>query len=628
MTGRIWRLKYVGKDKPIVNHKLDAPEWKNDDYAIEALGSPHHVIRQKAMKELLRDGKETKFERVDRLKTFAGTAKDSLGAANALWVLAQIPTPDARVSLTEGVKHPDWRVRRLAVNIIRRYPPTTAPTFPALDFVVAAASKDMDPAVRLEGALCRVGDEASRKLIDALQSGASLDRHLRYEAAWHLANHADEKTITRLIASDDADIRLAGLIAIDVACFENTPSRKAALAALGKALENPGKLDHQLLLTVAKLDGDSSIVPALTQLIARDDLPTATIATAVLALKAKAGDSLASTKLSAAAGKRLIEAVEKGTLKIASPADQLVLFEFLESEGPTPFALKQIDAQLRSNQPALKQAAHTLARRFGTKASSLGDGLWPSVFNPKSKFEDTIENLSTIARTEATPNEAMWIKLLEHDDPYVRMEAVRWWRKFKDHRGLKDALEKAAAGLVKKDAALESDLDDVSDFLNGKKLIRRDKDAFTKQTLAELGDLPAADRLKRAAMGLQVFERNACTRCHTTATQTTLLAPSLKGIAAQKVDYLIESVLYPSKIIKTGFETEQIELKNGKILTGLVKDDGKFLRVLSLDKDERIAREDVESRTTTKVSVMPDGQEAAMSRREFVDLIAYLQTLK
>ena len=42
MTGRIWRLKYIGKDRPVVKHKLDAAEWKNDDYAIEALWSPDH----------------------------------------------------------------------------------------------------------------------------------------------------------------------------------------------------------------------------------------------------------------------------------------------------------------------------------------------------------------------------------------------------------------------------------------------------------------------------------------------------------------------------------------------------------------------------------------------------------
>jgi hypothetical protein len=155
-------------------------------------------------------------------------------------------------------------------------------------------------------------------------------------------------------------------------------AKKATLAALGKALENPGKLDHRLLLTIAQLDGDASILPPLEQLIARDDLPRATIARAVLVLKAKSGGSLASSKLSAAGGKRLIEAVEKGSLRIASPADQLVLLEFLESDGPTPFALKQIEGQLRFTNKELRLAAHTLARRFGPRPPSLGNGLWPS----------------------------------------------------------------------------------------------------------------------------------------------------------------------------------------------------------------------------------------------------------
>ncbi len=53
-----------------------------------------------------------------------------------------------------------------------------------------------------------------------------------------------------------------------------------------------------------------------------------------------------------------------------------------------------------------------------------------------------------------------------------------------------------------------------------------------------------------------------------------------------------------------------------------------MLRVLNLDKDVRIAKADVEERRCQKVSIMPEGQEVQMSRREFVDLIAYLQTLK
>jgi putative membrane-bound dehydrogenase-like protein len=647
MTGRIWRLKYVGKNAPVVKHKLDSPEWKNDDYAITALGSPDHLIRQKARNEIAKRGEAI----YAKLGEHARSAKEPLGAANAMWTLADRNEAKANLEIMEGYFHADWKVVRLACNIALRYGfaselcvnadkprrPVANPRRLAIgeDNVVLEFAKAGVAAL----AKIRVDKKATENEFNAAVSllladclpnfpGVTRDPHLRYEYAWHVAKHADQKSLDSLLTSADPDFRLTGLIAIDIACYEDFETKKNALEALAKALENPGKLDHQLLLMVAQLDGDASIVPALEKLIARDDLPTATIAKAVLVLKAKSGGSLASSKLSAAAGKRLIEAVEKGSLKIASPADQLVIFEFLESEGPTPFALKQIEGQLRSNQPALKQAAHTLARRFGPKASSLADGLWPSVLNPKTKFEDTIDYLSTIARVDEHLFQIRWAQLLEHEDPYVRMEAVRWWRKFDKVPEALDLLLVKKDTLMQKDATVKEDLDTVVGHLKRTPVPAVDKDALTKYALKELDAMPAPDRPKRAAMGLQVFERNACTKCHTTATQTTLLAPSLKGVAAQKVEYLIESVLFPSKIIKTGWEVEQIELKNGKTMVGLVKDEGKHLRVLALDKDERILKSDVESRATSKVSVMPDGQEATMSRREFVDLIAYLQTLK
>ncbi len=622
LTGRIWRLKYVGKDAPVVKHKLDAAEWKNDDYAIDALGSPSHLIREKAMDELVKRGDGI----VKKLSVHANTAKEPMGATNALWTMLRMDTKHSWSWLTlASFEHDDWKVRRLNYKIRRHYGSSTTGD---LKTKIVPYKRDEDPAAYLEVHISTQALGGRGRFLDVLEKGAAKDPHLRYETAWHLARNGDEKDITTLLTSDDADLRLAGLIAIDIACYENFPSKKIALDALGKALENPGKLDHQLLLKVAELDGDASIVPGLLTLIARDDVPAATVAKAVLVLKAKSGGGLASAKLNAAAGKRLIEAVEKGTLKIATPADQLVMFEFLEAEGPTPFALKQIAGQLQSTQVPLKQAAHTLARRFGPKAESLTEPLWTSVLNPKTKFDDTIEYLSTIARVEAKPRKDSWQKVLASEDPFVRAEAVRWWRSFKGQPDLVDALVRGAPDLIKADPRVKDDLDLVLGHLDGKTNLAVDKNALTKYATDELAKMPAGDRGKRAALGLQVFERNACTKCHTTATTTTALAPSLKGIAAQTVDYLIESVLYPSKIIKTGFETGIVELKNGKTLTGLVKDEGKFLRVLNIDKEERIAKSDVESHALSKISVMPDNQEATLSRREFVDLIAYMQTLK
>src|SRR5205807_8892975 len=112
-----------------------------------------------------------------------------------------------------------------------------------------------------------------------------------------------------------------------------------------------------------------------------------------------------------------------------------------------------------------------------------------------------------------------------------------------------------------------------------------DKMALTKLAAATFSGFSPAQKKEHGLLGRQVFERAACVKCHTTVTQNTPLAPSLKGIAAQEIDYLIESVLFLSKIIKTGFETETVVTKSGQTHSGLVRDEGNFLRILNLDKN-------------------------------------------
>ena len=291
---------------------------------------------------------------------------------------------------------------------------------------------------------------------------------------------------------------------------------------------------------------------------------------------------------------------------------------------------------MQSGNKELRLAAHTLARRFGPKASPLAEQLWPRAFHPKTKLDDSLEALSTLARIDAKADPKKWQAGLEHADPRLRAETVRWWREFKGNAAAVDSLLEKAASLVKSDPRVADDLSAVLSHLGvaneriaslGLPLPERDKDRLGQFAQAELAKLSPGDRTKRAAMGLQVFERNACTKCHTTATATTPLAPSLKGIAQQKADYLIESVLHPSKVIKTGWEVEVIETKDGKVITGLVKDEGKSLRVIQamdyLKEPLVIDKANIEARSVSKISLMPEGQEATLSRREFVDLIAY-----
>src|SRR5262249_43328021 len=148
---------------------------------------------------------------------------------------------------------------------------------------------------------------------------------------------------SRLLASPEETLRLAGMIAIDVACFEGFPSKPFAIESLGKALADPDrKQDFELLLTLARLDGDASTVAALHKLLARNDVPAAVTAQTLLVLRAKGG----AQGLTATAGKRFLEAVETGAIKLSSAPEQVLLLELLETEGPTAFALKQIGSYL------------------------------------------------------------------------------------------------------------------------------------------------------------------------------------------------------------------------------------------------------------------------------------------
>ncbi len=359
-------------------------------------------------------------------------------------------------------------------------------------------------------------------------------------------------------------------------------------------------------------------------------------AQALLLLRARSAEVPADVL--ATAGKRLLAALDRGAVRIASPAEAALLLEVLEAEGPTTSALAHLERQLSGGPPALRPAAHGLARRFGSKAAPLAGPLWKRLANQRTPIEERLELLATLARIEARPDGKRWQALLADPRPEVRTEAVRWWRSFKGQPDLVAALVARAPALVADGPQLRDDLASVLAQLEvapavGKKLglgrPEEDRDALARRTLQALARLPKNEQRSRALAGRMVFERSACVKCHTTVDRDTPRAPSLRGVArGQKPDYLVESVLYPSKVIKTGFETERVTTKAGKVLTGLVKDDGKVLRILDADGEVRLRKSDVETREVQKVSLMPEGQEKQLSRNEFLDLIVYLSSLR
>ncbi|MBV8076415.1 MAG: hypothetical protein JO284_08460, partial [Planctomycetaceae bacterium] len=109
------------------------------------------------------------------------------------------------------------------------------------------------------------------------------------------------------------------------------------------------------------------------------------------------------------------------------------------------------------------------------------------------------------------------------------------------------------------------------------------------------------------------------------------VGPELTSIGAKYPrDVLITSVLNPSAQIASGYEPVVVAVADGRILTGIVKSDtAEGLEIEDADaKRIRIAKDDIEERRRSDVSLMPNGLAEGLTPRDFADLISYLETLK
>ncbi|GAA4452537.1 c-type cytochrome [Novipirellula rosea] len=159
---------------------------------------------------------------------------------------------------------------------------------------------------------------------------------------------------------------------------------------------------------------------------------------------------------------------------------------------------------------------------------------------------------------------------------------------------------------------------------------------------APLGDqLKAADphylaeqvRLRGDAhRGALVFFKSAagCVNCHSSGDQASPLGPNLAELGSDLTDeYLIESLLFPSRHIRKGFETVSLLTVDGQVYVGLIagEDDKQIRMRLSSDltHDFVVTQEEVEERNVNSKSLMPDGLIGSLKdQREFLDLACYV----
>ncbi len=149
-------------------------------------------------------------------------------------------------------------------------------------------------------------------------------------------------------------------------------------------------------------------------------------------------------------------------------------------------------------------------------------------------------------------------------------------------------------------------------------------DVYRQHARKSLGDRERGKALFDAAT-------TQCALCHTVDGKRTKAGPDLRvvGDKHSRTD-LIDAILNPSAAIMMGYSTTVVETKEGDSFEGVLEtvDD----ETLSLAGEGGVGHEvhckQIESRTTSQVSLMPEGLHAALSKEEFTDLVAYLESLK
>jgi putative heme-binding domain-containing protein len=168
----------------------------------------------------------------------------------------------------------------------------------------------------------------------------------------------------------------------------------------------------------------------------------------------------------------------------------------------------------------------------------------------------------------------------------------------------------------------------------------RHKDPGIKEKATALfKNLGGGDRMKayeesKAVLSLKgdsgnghaVFQKN-CTACHVFAGEGHIVGPDLTGIRNQPKDVLLLHIVVPEYEIMPIYTCYNVDTKSGQSYTGIMTADtpGSITLRMAQGAEQQIQRSDIESMRTSRLSLMPQELEKAMTRQEMADLLAFLK---
>jgi putative heme-binding domain-containing protein len=613
--GRIWRV--TAKDRPLAPKPkladaspgqlvaaLTSPERWTRDAARQLVGERGRAAMEPAVRAFAAklDTNDPQFER-DRLE--------------ALWAMQSLDVVDEPM-LSAVLTSKDHHARAAAVRVLSDW----SKAIPDVRDRLSKAIADEHPQVRLEAvnALRQLGDaDAAKRALAALDK--PIDENLDYalwltarelQGAW-LPKLAADPTylggVNRLVFALNA-AGSAEAIKPAVALWDAgklSPDERNAIAGLLGRFGGPAEL--QRLLSEKVLSDPASRGAALSALLtaARDRkvVPEGAANVAGLldtkddALRAAAAELVGAYKLPG--GTRKLAALA-GDAKTPDPVRQAAFAGLVADARPE--ARKTLESLAAAPNPASvrSRAAAAWARLDAKAAAKAAAG----VLSAGPADADAVALTSAFLAVPGGP-EALAAALAGATLPEPVAAA---------------ALRAVSTSARKSDKLVEA-------IRAAGKLAPVEQEMTTEQLAA------LVDQVKRSGdphRGEAVYRRAdlQCLKCHAIGGAGGVVGPDLTSIGGSaQPDYLVESLVQPSKKIKEGYHTTTVVRTDGTIVSGvLVKKTGEGVILRDNNGVEiSIPAGDIEEEAVSPVSLMPAGLTAKLGRDEFVDLVAFLSRL-
>jgi len=617
------------------------------------LADPRPELRDRALELMVEAGEPS-------VEPLAGVREHSAShevRSAAVWGLYRIGTTDARKAVRAALGDTSFRVRVAAATAVGM-----AKDREAVDRLMEMVKQDQ-PAARRQAAtaLGQIGDTRAVSALIAAAARAD-DRFLDHSVIYALIELKTPAPEIEALKSSSPRIRKAALIALDqmdaspltseqLAPFLNDRSKDLRTAALWVVSHHPdwsgtvlGFLHARLRAQGFPADEAEPVRDALLAICS--DASAQKMVSDVLGDPATGAkrelfllDTIDRCSLNefpaawtvqfgrlldqADAGVRLRVVQLIRALQITGLDDRL---EKIASSENAPADLRTTAlAVLLHDHPALNDAAlkfllsrlsrdHDAAARLAA-AQALG----------KARLTD--EQLLMLARRYLTQADALILPSL--------LDAFRNSESEEAGKAMVQALLKSSVSIGEPDAKrLQEILGKYPENVR----------SAARPLLAHLEELQKAriERLRKlepllaaggdVGRGRRIFfgEKVACYNCHTIGNQGGHVGPDLTGVGAIRSGHdILEAIVFPSASFVPGFEIYNVETRT-ETYSGVRGEDTTDMVTLVTGPhaEIRIPRKQIVSMKPSSISLMPEGLDESLTRSEFIDLLAFLQSQK